>query len=151
MMTLARPRDLEALVRRVRTLRYDLPARWGRMTAHQMVCHACDALRMATGARATSDASSVLRRTIMKWFALYGPLRWPAGIPTTPELDQECNGTRPGDFARDLGELESLLRTVAGSHPVRWPPHPIFGPLSHRAWLRWAYLHTDHHLRQFGA
>ena len=31
------------------------------------------------------------------------------------------------------------------------PPHPIFGPLSHAAWLRWAWLHTDHHLRQFGA
>jgi len=28
--------------------------------------------------------------------------------------------------------------------------HPIFGGMSERAWLRWAYLHTDHHLRQFG-
>lgn len=28
--------------------------------------------------------------------------------------------------------------------------HPIFGRLSRAAWLRWAYLHMDHHLRQFG-
>jgi hypothetical protein len=27
--------------------------------------------------------------------------------------------------------------------------HPIFGPMSRSAWLRWAYLHMDHHLRQF--
>jgi hypothetical protein len=28
--------------------------------------------------------------------------------------------------------------------------HPIFGPMSNAAFLRWAYLHMDHHLRQFG-
>jgi hypothetical protein len=28
--------------------------------------------------------------------------------------------------------------------------HPIFGPMSDAAWLRWGYLHMDHHLRQFG-
>jgi hypothetical protein len=30
-------------------------------------------------------------------------------------------------------------------------PHPIFGPLSYPQWMRWGYLHCDHHLRQFGA
>ena len=29
-------------------------------------------------------------------------------------------------------------------------PHPVFGPMTRGAWLRWGYLHTDHHLRQFG-
>jgi hypothetical protein len=28
--------------------------------------------------------------------------------------------------------------------------HPIFGPMSKADWLRWGYLHMDHHLRQFG-
>jgi len=27
----------------------------------------------------------------------------------------------------------------------------MFGRLSDAAWLRWGYLHMDHHLRQFGA
>jgi hypothetical protein len=26
----------------------------------------------------------------------------------------------------------------------------VFGRMSQAAWLRWAYLHMDHHLRQFG-
>jgi hypothetical protein len=34
---------------------------------------------------------------------------------------------------------------------LHWPTHPIFGRMSEAAWMRWAYLHTDHHLRQFGA
>jgi len=28
--------------------------------------------------------------------------------------------------------------------------HPIFGRMSLWEWQRWGYLHTDHHLRQFG-
>jgi hypothetical protein len=28
--------------------------------------------------------------------------------------------------------------------------HPIFGELTEREWMRWGYLHTDHHFRQFG-
>ncbi len=29
-------------------------------------------------------------------------------------------------------------------------PHPFFGAMSRQEWLRWGYLHADHHLRQFG-
>ena len=88
----------------------------------------------------------------MKWIALYTPLRWPPGIPTRPEIDQEAGGTRPADFAADVAEVEPLLERIAAAGTRRsWPAHPIFGRMSGSAWLRWAYLHTDHHLRQFGA
>jgi len=29
-------------------------------------------------------------------------------------------------------------------------PHPIFGAMKPWDWMRWGYLHADHHLRQFG-
>ena len=29
--------------------------------------------------------------------------------------------------------------------------HGLFGVMSRRDWQRWAYRHTNHHLRQFGA
>jgi hypothetical protein len=35
--------------------------------------------------------------------------------------------------------------------PLHSPgPHPMFGDLTSWQWMRWGYLHTDHHLRQFG-
>src|SRR5688572_7812341 len=151
MKTLARPDDLDDLRRRLHRVRPDSGARWGRMSAHQMICHVADVLRMATGERQVSTASSVLHRTLIKWIALYVPASWPAGIPTRPEVDQECTGTRPADFAADVAAVDALLGRVAAQRQGVWPVHPIFGPLSHGAWLRWAYLHTDHHLRQFGA
>jgi hypothetical protein len=29
--------------------------------------------------------------------------------------------------------------------------HPMFGSMKRADWLRWGYLHADHHLRQFSA
>jgi hypothetical protein len=122
------------------------------MTAHQMICHLSDSCRMATRRKPVSDASGRLQRTLLKWIALYAPLRWPPGILTRPEVDQECDGTRPMDFSTDLDELVTLMEDLATrDQGFDWPPHPIFGRMSHAAWMRWAYLHADHHLRQFGA
>jgi hypothetical protein len=152
MKTLARERDKAEILRRVGALRPEAERRWGRMSAHQTVCHLSDSLRMAIGRRPVSDATSRLQRTLVKWIVLYLPLPWPAGILTRPELDQELGGTRPADFTADLAELAMLVEFVAaGRKRHDWQAHPIFGPMSDAAWLRWAYLHTDYHLRQFGA
>ena len=116
-----------------------------------MVCHLSDSFRMATGQKRVSHSTRLLHRTIVKWIALYLPLPWPAGIPTTPEIDQELGGTRPADFAADVARLEALVEVItAQTRRFDWQVHPIFGRVSEAAWLRWAYLHMDHHLRQFG-
>ena len=152
MKTLARQCDQAEILRRLRTVRPQSAGRWGRMTAHQMVCHLTDSMRMVMGEKPVSQAAGLLQRTVVKWIALYVPMRWPAGIPTTPELDQQLGGTRPGDFASDVAQLEALLqRIVVRTQPPDSGRHPIFGRMSESAWLRWAYLHADHHLRQFGA
>ena len=107
---------------------------------------------MVTGQKPVSHASSLLPKTIRKWIALYLPLPWPAGILTRPEIDQELGGTRPVDFEADLAQLEELLEHITTqTRPVGRQLHPMFGRMSKAAWLRWAYLHVDHHLRQFGA
>jgi hypothetical protein len=152
MKTLASQQDKSEILRRLGNVRPESVRRWGRMSAHQMVCHLSDALRMGAGHKKVSHATSLFHRTILKWVVLYVPLPWPAGILTRPEIDQECGGTRPIDFAADLAELEALLELVtAQTRCFEWQAHPIFGRMSEAAWLRWGYLHADHHLRQFGA
>jgi Protein of unknown function (DUF1569) len=150
MKTLAREQDTAELFQRLTRLRPDSTRRWGKMSAHQVVCHLADAIRMAMGEMQVSDASGLPQRTIIKWVALYAPMKWPPNIVTRPEVDQLIAGTRPSDFAADVAELEVLLAALAARRAVRWPPHPIFGRMSESAWLRWGYLHMDHHLRQFG-
>jgi uncharacterized protein DUF1569 len=149
--TLARPRDKAEILGRLRTVRPDSVRRWGRMSAHQMVCHVADCFRMALG-KPMKPTGRLFERTVVKWIALYSPLRWPPGLETNPEVDQEGEGTRPVDFATDLAEVEGLLeRVTAPTRALAGRPHPVFGSMSDAAWLRWGYLHTDHHLRQFGS
>jgi len=152
MKTLARDDNTAEILGRLRQLRPDNVRRWGRMSVHQMVCHLKDACRMAMGEQQVSDASGLFQRTVVKWIALYTPLPWPQGILTRPEIDQEVGGSCPVDFGSDLAEVELLLKRIAAARTRHnWPVHPIFGRMSESDWLRWAYLHTDHHLRQFGA
>lgn len=151
MKSLAREADQAELLQRLRTVSPESRARWGRMSAHQMVCHVADAFRMALGEKPCRPTAGWVGRTVLKWTALYAPLPWPAGIATSAEIDQQQAGTRPSDFAADVERAAALLGLAARPLPTPRPPHPVFGPLSEPAWFRWGYLHTDHHLRQFGA
>ena len=151
MKTMARAQDKAEIVVRLRTIRADSARRWGRMSAHQMICHLSDSFLAVTGQRHASPASGPLQRTLIKWIALYAPVRWPQGIPTRPEVDQEAGGTKPSHFAADVTQLEMLVELVTTRKGCFGPTHPIFGKMSDTDWMRWAYLHMDHHLRQFGA
>jgi hypothetical protein len=142
---------MEEVLRRLRSLRPDSERRWGRMTANQAVCHLSDSFKSVTGGKRVEFAGSLATRTFVKWFALRVPLRWPKGVPTRPEVDQEKDGTRPVEFERDVAELESLVEEFAREgRDFRGNKHPVFGEMSESDWLRWGYLHMDHHLRQFG-
>jgi hypothetical protein len=151
MKTMTRDDCRQEIVGRLRTLRPTSERRWGRMNVHQMVCHLIDSHGMMTGDKPVSDASGVLHRTALKWLALYVPLQWRPNLRTRPEIDQQISGTAPKEFVEDLASLVAFVETTGTAEPPSYPAHPIFGRMSHAAWMRWNYLHIDHHLRQFGA
>jgi len=152
MKTIGNDSDRELLLRRLRLLAPDSQRRWGKMTPHQMICHLQDSFKTAIGERHVSgDKSNLLTRTVVRWLALYAPLKWPHGVPTMAENDQERGGTPPEDFKRDLIALAAMIeRLTAPQKDFQWGRHPLFAEMSDRDWLRWGYLHVDHHLRQFG-
>jgi hypothetical protein len=144
--------DKDEVLRRLANISSPSPRRWGKMTAHQMVCHLADSFRGVMGEKPLSRAPGPLPRTLMKWIGLYVPLPWPHGIKTRPEMDAQLQGTPPGEFGADLEELRRLLeRFTRRPREFTWHPHPIFDHMSDWEWARWGYLHMDHHLRQFGA
>jgi hypothetical protein len=149
--TLADAIERNDIVDRLRRVAPDSPRQWGKMTSHQMVCHLSDSFRMALGKRTPKQSDTRFRRTAIKWIALYAPTPWPKSVLRGPESAPGEPGAEPTDFSRDVSELERLLASfidrIAAGELVR---HPLFGPLTSWQWLRWGYLHTDHHLRQFG-
>jgi len=148
MKTLLEPSAVEEIIQRLQALRPDSPRKWGKMNAHQMVCHLADAFLGTTGRKPVSMKTGLFQRTVMKFFALRVPAPWPHGIPTMPEMDQLLGGTPPVEFNKDRDALIAAIKPFLDAKKV---PHPIFDAMDEWEWARWGYLHMDHHLRQFNA
>ena len=148
MKSLHQPRVLEDLLLRFRGLQPASKGRWGTMSAGEMLCHLGDA---SASILAHPGGPPKRRRRLFKLIALYSPTRWPGGIRTPAEVDPRRGGSRPGEFERDRARAIDGLRALAQAPAAGLPnSHGHFGPMSEWDWKRWAYLHTDHHLRQFG-
>ena len=79
-------------------------------------------------------------------------MHWPHGVKTVPECEAGKGGTPPAEMERDLNELRGHLERFARRpRDFEFQAHPIFGQMSEWEWMRWGWLHMDHHLRQFGA
>jgi hypothetical protein len=146
--TLARPQDLAEIERRLEMVRHDSVRRWGTLTAGEMLCHLTDALRVSMGERPAEPVRPFMPG-LMRLVALSAPVPWMKGIRTRSESDPKAAGTRPADFERDRSVLRDALRRFV--QPAARPmAHRVLGGMSEPQWLRWGYLHFDHHLRQFG-
>ena len=151
MKSLANQRDKQEIAERAQKIQPASQRRWGKMTAHQMLCHLCDSFRGPLGSRHLSTGKMFGPQRLVKWIALNAPFPWPHGVKTRPEADQMIGGTPPVDFDTDRAEFLALLDVFCQSaQECQARPHPTLGFMSQDEWLRWGYLHVDHHFRQFG-
>jgi hypothetical protein len=143
---------LRSLSERLAAITPESRRRWGTLTPHEMLCHLGDAGEMVLRIRPRERPVPLRRRRLVKWLGLWSPVRWPHGWQTNPAHDPRVAGTRPTEFAADLRRAVAALEGIAAARPGAVEPvHGVFGTMSVRDWQRWAYKHTDHHLRQFGA
>jgi hypothetical protein len=155
MKSLRNPTDKDELLQRIGRVQPTSQRLWGKMSAHQMICHIADGYRVYTGEISAEPVRApAFVKALVRTAALYMPLHWPKGrMPTLPKIDQVAGyGTPPEEFAKDVLALRNLLEEFTPL-PENYPfnQHPGLGHLSYSQWMRLGYLHADHHLRQFGA
>jgi hypothetical protein len=127
----------------------DAPRVWGVMTAAEAVCHLAVSYRMVASRVSAQERTGLLQRTAFKRLALHVDVRWARGYPTLPEVKAGAPGVIPQDFTSDRDRLLADYDAFVQSATLAGTRHPIFGPLTEWEWMRWGYLHADHHLRQF--
>ena len=122
------------------------------MNAPQMICHLNDSFLGVMGDRPMDVPGGFSFWPFLKKLSLYSPMKWPKGVATRPEFDQVGGrGTPPAEFDADKRNLlQSMERFAQQPRSFSFRPHPMFKEMSEAEWMRWGYLHVDHHLRQFG-
>jgi hypothetical protein len=150
MKSLSNLADRQDILRRLTEVSAADKARWGSMNVNQMVCHLDDSYKVALGEKKVSPATNFIQQTLVKWVALRAPMQWPKGVPTRPEIEQGKGGSMPIDFRQDLASLLSAFERFCDGLPSPCVEHAMFGEMTSQDWMRWGYLHADHHLRQFG-
>ena len=154
MKSLCNPEDKQEVLRRLCSVEPTSARLWGKMSAHQMICHLADGYRLYLGEIPSEPVPGpAIVKAMIRIFALYAPVPWPRGkIPTLPAIDQIAGGwTSPSDFGNDVDGLRAILERFAQIPQSHQSRHPGLGPLSYSQVMRLGYLHADHHLRQFGA
>lgn len=131
---------------RLRSLRPDSQARWGKMNAPQVVVHLSDQMRHTLGDATAKPQPGWLRIPLFRYLAIYW-MPWPKGRIKGPP---EAFVSKPAAWNDDVAALELLVERLGKRNPDgAWPEHAMFGPMTGRDWAVCAYKHFDHHLRQF--
>lgn len=139
------------VINRIEKINAAVPAKWGKMNAGEMICHCADQLRLADGTKQSKFVGNFMLTTVVKWLILT-VLKAPKGkIETVKELKQGVGGTQPTSFENDKKVLIGLIKNFDEWFKTnKTVTHPAFGKMNHWQYGRLAYIHLDHHLRQFG-
>lgn len=149
MRNIGNPSVLEDLVTRLGGLTPAQPCVWGTMNAQQMALHLGDASAAVLKQRPFKSTPRERPATLQRFVLLHLLPAMPRGIKSGAEPAAVV--TDPARFGSDVERAASLLQQLAAASPDTLVNcHPILGPMTRSNWMRWAFMHTDHHLRQFG-
>src|SRR5687767_12528882 len=120
--------DYRDLASRLERLTPEAPARWGKFTAPQMVCHLTDAFKMASGELRIPPRKMFLRYPVIKHLIIY-VFPFPKGAPTAPQLVSRIATEWEGEVRALRRELDAFVKRGPSGPFV---PHPAFGTLTRR-------------------
>lgn len=137
----------EELIQRINTINENSKAQWGKMNAYQMLKHCSLWDEMVHN---NKMGKRVFIGRLIGRMALKSVLKDETPLdknsPTLSELIIKENG----DIAAEKAKWISLIRQYekySHHHFVQ----PFFGKMTREQIGRFAYKHTDHHLRQFNS
>jgi hypothetical protein len=142
--------DVEEILGRLAHVQEGQPPLWGRLYAAAMLRHLREAFELALKDRPVKQHHRLLRGPQIRWLVLYSGVSWVRNYQTVPEVDVLLKQEVVEDFEAERGKLVRIINRFSHCREERLlDKHPFFGKFRREDWMRWGYLHTDHHLRQF--
>ena len=136
---------LPAIITRAQGLEPDAPPRWGGLTVSGMLYHCTLVHEQILAARTTRPPT--VKERLLK-LVLLTMTRLPRGVRTGPALLAPAPDQL--NFEQERAAFLAAATRFAQHPGPLLAAHPFLGLLNAREWRRFAWLHLDHHLRQFG-
>ena len=146
--TILNPIFIQRILERANQLRPDSQPSWGKMTVTEMLSHCNLAHQSILKAPKASN-----KATLKQWFGkIYffhikrefpRFAKGPKKFDMQGKVDIQLFEEEKSKFIHLLKKFDNLDHQMEGAHPR-------LGPLNHKYWGRFVWMHVDHHLRQFG-
>lgn len=130
---------------RIRALKPDSRATWGKMSVDQMLWHVNQAVGLSLGTVKVGPGSPPIPKFLLKFLVLKFP--WGKGGPTHPDFIAK----KQYDFDTEQKRLLEMIALLT-ARPIdsEWPTHPAFGNMTGTEVSTLTHKHLNHHLTQFG-
>ena len=135
------------IIARLRKLNDTNTCRWGSMSLNGMLCH-CAKVNLAILEGKAANKTPSFKQRFLKNLVLYVMEKLPKGIKTNPKLLHDEQQILETDTERN-NVIDTISRFTDNKN-LLGGEHPVFGKLNDKEWGRFAWIHLDHHLRQFG-
>lgn len=140
------------LVPALNNLSRETPAQWGKMDAQQMVEHARDAFKNASGKiiipLITQDPERLQK--MREFLVSDKPFRENTNAPFMPETPRKHKYASMEEAIEKLEpEITDFFKAYEDD-PNRQILNPVFGELNFEQQVLLLYKHMQHHLKQFG-
>lgn len=136
--------QVQQIFQRIDNLKAEQKALFGKMNAHQMICHCADQLRLAIGTKTSIEYDREFANEVIALAKAGKPVPTPKGLGQV-----EGDGTKPTDFENDKKILKEHILTFQNLPMNGYAPHPYFGRIDKNRWDGLVAYHLNHHLRQF--
>ncbi len=140
--------NAEEIISRLNRLQANTQPQWGKMTVSQMMAHAQEPLKVATGKLKLKQSLIGVLFGKMAKKQLLKPEPFKKNLPTAPEFKVKDERA----FDTEKQHLIDLINDYVKNGPkgITSDAHPFFGKMTIEEWDALQWKHLDHHLRQFG-
>lgn len=140
---------IEATISRVLKLDSSSSGRWGSMNVTEMLHHCNLCNEQILEGQSVVPSRTSLKQWFVRLLSLYVVPAFPKNMKGAEENDTK-NKVSGDSFETEREKFIGLMLCFDQFRGAVQITHPAFGRLNTRQWGRAAWMHMDHHLRQFG-
>jgi hypothetical protein len=146
--TILNPFFVREILERAEKLRPDSQPLWGKMTVTEMLSH-CNLAHQSILKAPKATKKGTFKQRLVRISFFYIKREFPRFAKGPTKFDMRGK-VDPQLFEEEKSKFFHIVKKFTNPENQMEGEHPRLGPLNHKYWGKFVWMHLDHHLRQFG-